>query len=369
MRILIISPLYYPNKTPRAFRAFELSKEFARLGHEVVVYTDKGTYNYSEFTNVYKITIKDIPNLRYFKAGNSNQISLTFFKRILIKILKYPLYYPDIELVFRIPQAIKHEKYCEMVISIAYPYSSHMAMNLAFLRNKHLANCWIADCGDPFYKNSFSKLPFYFRAIEKWMFKNTDFITIPTILAKGSYPVEFRPKIRVIPQGFDFSDIKLAKYKKNICPTFAYAGMLYKDKRDPTQFLEYLVSITTDFKFYVYTRCNWFFLDYSQRLGEKLIVKDYIERPALIYELSKMDFLINFENDVIEQVPSKLIDYTFAKRPILSIHSKRLNIKTVEEFMSYNFSNQHSLENISMYHISNVANEFLALYNQKLEQN
>jgi len=361
MRILIISPFFYPNKTPRAYRAFELAKEFALLGHEVVVYTDKGTYNYSDISDRYKFVVKDIQNLKLYRTGNSDVVKYSIFERILLKLLKYPFYYPEIELAYRLPKAIRHENLYDLLISVASPHSSHIGTAFALKNNRSLTKTWIADCGDPFYKNSFSKFPFYFRYVEKWMFKNVDYITIPTLLATKSYPKELKKKIRVIPQGFDFSGIRLADYRRNSCPTFAYAGMLYKEKRDPSMFLDYLANIRFDFRFIIYTRSYVFFEKYREILKNKLVVKDYIDRNELIYEMSKMDFLVNFENDVKEQVPSKLIDYSFTKRPILNISSKIINTKHIDEFLSYNFQNQYCLEEIDRYNIKNVASGFIGL--------
>ena len=68
--------------------------------------------------------------------------------------------------------------------------------------------------------NSVTKPYFYFKYLEKFWGKKTDFITVPVIEAKNAYYIEVEHKIVEIPQGFDFSDIKLEVYKKSKITTF-----------------------------------------------------------------------------------------------------------------------------------------------------
>ncbi len=64
-KILIATKFFNPDITPRAFRAFELAKEFARRGHLVTVLTEKRDFNYTniELKNNFKVkaTVKNHP--------------------------------------------------------------------------------------------------------------------------------------------------------------------------------------------------------------------------------------------------------------------------------------------------------------------
>ena len=53
--------------------------------------------------------------------------------------------------------------------------------------------------------------------------------------------------IKVIPQGFNFDDIRLAEYQRNPIPTFGYAGLFYSDIRNPKNLFEFLCSLDFDF--------------------------------------------------------------------------------------------------------------------------
>lgn len=359
MRILVISPSFYPKNSPRAHRAYELAKELATSGNEVCVFCDAKDYDYSNLSKEYGIIVKNIDGLKFYDAGNNGLKKIGIHRKLLIKILRYPIYFPDTELAFKIAKALKNQKGYDLLISIALPYGSHMGVAIAIRKNKELTHKWIADCGDPFYSNVNINVPFYFRYIEKYMFQFTDNIAIPFIGARNYYPKEFRNKLIIVPQGVDFNQIKLAEYKKNKVLTFAYSGKLYSGKRDPTLFLEYLLLKNIEFKFIVYTMDKKFFSDFHKQLGERLIVNDYIDRFKLIHELSQMDFLVNFENVMEGHLPSKLIDYGLTKRPILNVSSISLNLQVIEEFLDYNFINRFEIDNIDQYNIKNVAKQFL----------
>ena len=102
------------------------------------------------------------------------------------------------------------------------------------------------------------------------------------------------------------------------------------------------------------------FPNYIKLLGSKIEIRPYITRDKLLLELSKMDFLINFENKSVVQSPSKLIDYALSKRPILNINCTTLNEIKFIEFISGNYSSQDSIE-IDKYNIETVAQQFINL--------
>ena len=74
-----------------------------------------------------------------------------------------------------------------------------------------------------------------------------------------------------------------------------------------------------------------------------------------------MDFLINFDNNVSTQLPSKLIDYSLTGRPVLNIdHSA--DFEVLISFMDGDYKNKMKLDSPDNYDIRNVANKFLELH-------
>lgn len=358
-KILIATKFFHPDITPRAFRAFELAREFARKGHEVVVITEKRNYNYDLIEREYKIKVKAIVNNHPPELKGNN-----VFIRTLRFGLNHFLLYPLIMLTKHFKTALMKEEGYDLLISIAFPYPVHFGVALAKKRNTKLTSTWVADCGDPFSGIEGTRLPFpyYYKTLEKWFSSKPDFITIPIQEARKAYLQSCQNKIRIIPQGFDFDIVRtLPKYTKTNKVTFAYAGSVGSSRLDPSKLLDYLTEIETDFKFIIYTKNKPFLSKYKELLREKLELRDYVPREQLLRELSAMDFLIHIETKSSVQKSSKLIDYTLINKPILPIKTKEVDRQRFNDFLQGNYSEGLKISNIEDYNIINVANQFLNL--------
>jgi hypothetical protein len=177
-----------------------------------------------------------------------------------------------------------------------------------------------------------------------------------------NYYPEFHQKIRAIPQGFNFDDTPRAEYVPNAVPTFAFAGTFLHKIRNPRVLLEALAVIEKPFKMIVYTGDSSLLDDYREKLGQRLEIRSLIPRKTLIKELSKMDFLVNIGYDPVNQMPSKLIDYYIAGRPIFSFNMEDFNSEHLNAFLSGDHQ-RHALQlpDISKYDIRQVAHSFLSL--------
>jgi hypothetical protein len=362
LKIVIVSQHCYPKLGPRSHRATELAKELASRGHEVVLYALLGDYDYTEISKEFNVKFKGLGVSKLGISDNIGHSNRNLLLRLLKKLLRHKLEYPFIELVYLVKKALKQEGDIDYLITSAHPHTIHWGAAHYISKNRHKIKFWVADCGDPFMNDPYNNHPFYFAEQERKWNRLCNYITVPIDEAKEAYCQKFRSKIRVIPQGFNFDKVKLADYKSNKIPTFAYSGVVYKGKRDPSLFLEYLYSLDFEFKFVIYANNNKFYEPFIDKLGNKLEIRNYIPREELIYELSKMDFLINIKNVSEVQAPSKLIDYALTTRPILQISSEFNESKYVEEFLGQNYTNQMIIENIENYNIKNVVNKFIKLF-------
>lgn len=364
LNIVIISNVILPRIAPRAFRATELAKALAKKGHNVTLIASLGKYNYESFENETSIKVKNLGNTPFDLRNSDGQIKVSLFKKAIIFFLIKLFHFPEVLLMPKVKKSILAEKKIDLLISIALPYTIHWGVSLINKKEKNF-NTWVSDCGDPFMGNAVAKPYFYFKYLEKFWGRKTDFITVPVIDAKEAYYKEVEHKIVEIPQGFDFSEIKLEPYEKNKITTFLYAGLFYPEKRDPTKFLNYLCSLQSDFKFIIYTSKTELLKPFFEKLDGKLEIRESIDREKLITEMSKVDFLINIENKgTTAQVPSKLIDYTLSKRPILEISSDftAQEKENFDKFLLYDYSGQKIIDNFEKYDSKNVADAFLKLY-------
>ena len=79
-------------------------------------------------------------------------------------------------------------------------------------------------------------------------------------------------------------------------------------------------------------------------------------------ELKKMDFLLNLENENSPgQTPSKLIDYSIANRPILSLKPGNPDFNQLQSFLEGDYSNAYKVKNLEQFKIENVVDKFLDL--------
>ena len=364
-KILIVSRSFYPMNSPRSFRTTELAKELARQGHEVTVLTPK-IPEHNNFEKEYGLTIKDLGKQTWKPIELKGTGISLLLRRVIRRFSNLLLEYPDIQLMGLVEKALKKEKQeYDLLISIAAPHPIHWGVAKVWKKgsDKNPAKVWIADCGDPFMgaENDTFKPPFYFKYVEKWFSKKVDYLTVPVKTAIQAYYPEFHHKIKVIPQGFNFEEVKTASRIEKPYPHFAYAGGFIPGRRDPKAFFKYLISLDQDYIFDIYTNSNSLIKHYADKSKGRIRIKEYIPRLDLLFELSKLDFVVNFENAGQKQVPSKLIDYSIINKPILSVNSFHYDSTVTDEFLNENYSNAYQLENLEDYEIENVACAFLEL--------
>ncbi len=367
LKILLVSNGFYPEISPRSFRATELAKEFARQGYQVVVYSKYRNFDYSEFLNKHEITFKMWDKDRFPTVPNWKGKIGNILSRGLTRILSLLFEYPGIEDMFKVKNLLKNENGYNLMISFAVPFPVHWGVAWARTKKHPIANIWVADCGDPYMGviNDTFKKPFYFSYLEKSFLRKSDFTTIPKIELKARFNENYHQKIIEIPQGLNFDKVNFTQsvFVHNSIVSFAFAGIFMKNVRDPKELLDYLTTLKQDFRFYVFTSTPSFLEPYLKILEGKLVVSSFILRQDLITFLSKMDFLINIGYDPAVQVPSKLIDYALSGRPILNIKSQFI-AEDFDAFLSGDYKKKHIIEDFEKYNIKNVTNQFLNLLNE-----
>jgi hypothetical protein len=367
-KFLLVSDGFYPEISPRSFRATELTKEFCRQGHEVTVITKFRINEYTDFLKEFPISLKMWSKPVFPKIPVFRKWPFSFFFRGIARVMALLFEYPVIEEMFQVKKKLKHEKGYNLMISFAVPYPVHWGVALSRSKQHRIADIWVADCGDPYMGDvldSFRK-PFYFRYLEKLFCRRADFISIPVESALSGYYPEFYNKIKIIPQGFNFDLAERKPEFKNNIPEFAYTGGFLHGIRDPKLLMEFLTSIDMPFRFYIYTNEPELLNKYKDGLKDKLIVSGYIAREDLMKRLAELDFLINFDNNTHLNVPSKLIDYAITNRPVLNIN-KDFCFEDIMSFLRGDYSKRMLLPDPEKYHIRNITKQFLDLIN--FEQN
>ena len=363
-KILIVCASFYPINSPRSFRATELAKELARQGHQVKVLTTGDAGVQRTFARKYGFEIASLGPVQLKKpVARGNRIS-KLLGRAWIRGTKLFFEYPDIRLSWLVRKSLVKESGYDLLISVAVPYPIHWGVAWSRSKSKRIAGTWVADCGDPYMfdqTDTFRK-PFYFQYIEKWFSRKADFVSIPNFAMRFNYYPEFHPKIVEIPQGFNFSEVNIIETPpKNECPTFAFAGNFQRKIRNPSPLLNFLVDYQGPFKFLVYTRNDALLSPFKEKLQGKLEIRPFIPRDQLLFELSKMDFLVNIGYDPQHQLPSKLIDYFLTRRPVCSFESSEFDPVFFEAFLEGDYTQALQVGDIDRFNIEVVAKRFLTL--------
>ena len=336
--IVIVSYYYHPQITPRAFRAKELAAEFIRRKWSVVLITPLGVYENDRILDIHELTPSH--------SKSQNQASRpSLLKNILTKALRRLL--PggkDLLGALKIARhGLKTKINADVVISIGLPFSVHIATYFLRAVNSLKATRFIADYGDPYtamearYKGCL-----YAKYIERIVLRGFDDIAVPVPAAKVEFaPVTDINKIFVSPQGLDLTQFKLKPYREDAKKTrLAYAGLFYSDIRNPSVLFEHLNTLNKNIEFHIYTNLSH---DATRQILEKygtlenVIIHESLSREKCIYELSGYDFLVNIENEIQSQTPSKLIDYTIAQRPIFSLKSSNFDPDKFNAFVCKNY--------------------------------
>jgi hypothetical protein len=359
-KILIITSDYFPKKSPRSHRASELSIELALQGNIVNILTHRNSLIHDDFEKNNNVKLIDFKYYEWQKWLKNTLVGILIYK-VLCRFYLFQYY-------FLVRQSLPGLENYDVVITVSSPFSIAWGMaSFSKKRIKSQFNIWIADLGDPFMLNKGlkNKPLFLFHFFEWNMLRKTNFVTIPFDEMKVQFYSSYGYKFKTIPQGVRIIPIPLA-YVPNSPIKIGFSGHIYPGIRDIFSFFDFLLEKNYDFQLIVYTNQHFLFETYKKYIGNKLILKEYVERSQLITELSSLDFLVAVNFNSVggnrTAVPSKLIDYSLAKRPILLYEQSNLPLDRIQEFMQHNFENQYIVD-IQMYDIKVVAQKFIRLFN------
>ena len=163
-KVLLVTSGFFPEISPRSYRATELAKELYRQGHMVVVISKYRNHDYSDFLRRYGITLKMWGKSKFPKVPAFKQKPMSFISRIFSRILMVLFEYPGIEEMFRVKKMLMNEGGYDLMISFAVPYPVHWGVAWSISERHPISDIWVADCGDPYMGDvldSFRK-PFYY---------------------------------------------------------------------------------------------------------------------------------------------------------------------------------------------------------------
>ena len=317
MKILIISYLYPPSLTPRAFRWAAIAEQWAKEGHHVDVVCETAPARAaSETINgvyVHRVGSKLIGRMRrkigtekMGQAPESGKLKETL-TALIKKASKYAwrkLYWPDHACFWYWP-AIKETKKLQaandydVMYSSSIPFTGHLVA--LGVKSKYPGLKWVADIGDPFCfsdgvtVNNFALYEGLNIRYEKKVFSLADAISVTTGATGERYGEIFplsaskigviSPLLSVEPAIEDGASRTSGKDDKI---RLVFLGTLYKTIRDPgnllrlfTRLLESDIAERLELHFYGDTNsCRDCFEPYNDLIGKKIFIHGLVDRKA-----------------------------------------------------------------------------------------
>ncbi|MEE8576131.1 MAG: glycosyltransferase [candidate division Zixibacteria bacterium] len=351
---------------PRAFRWSAIAEQFASAGHTVDIVcswmpglaTQEGlngvTVHRVGGSMLEKIRSAVRPSSRSTTAGTSNSYarrslvskilsSVRTVARSLHDLTWKNMYWPDYACLWVGPASAKaielvESKEFDRIITVSDPFSVHLVGRRLKRECPNLP--WLVDIGDPFCfrHDTPTNNHWLYRALnyrcEREIFEMADRITVTVESTRAKYAdlfPESDAKIEVIGPLLKTSDVTNESYSV-FEPTsrkkLLFIGTLYRAIRNPQFLLELFSQLSERNDDWVelhfvggYDDCRDICDSFKERLGNRLFFHGLMPRETVMQSVEEADLLINIGNSNPYQLPSKLVEYASAGKPILNISS------------------------------------------------
>ncbi|MGK0365635.1 MAG: glycosyltransferase involved in cell wall biosynthesis [Saprospiraceae bacterium] len=378
MKILILSPYYFPYINPRAHRWTSIAEYWVQQGHEIHVVCSKNkNYPSTQIINkvhIHRTGFNSLKEILYHfsksetKRGEAGQKKANTGKKGSIlqwindKILR-KLYFPDDAFMWYIPakkltrRLLKEGKF-DLLISSSVPFTTHLVALNAQKNYPKLK--WIADTGDPFAFQPLHPLNNYLlygklnKRLEQRVVRRADFVTLTNEGARKLY-VDIFPtqehKFKIIHPLYHAPNHEPSTVN---CPSsivkIGYFGSFFKNIREPFPMLQFWANFLEKYPEYQSNLELHFFgnifdnflIDFSSfpSFKKHIFIHGMLSKEEVAQKMQNMNFLQNVGNKTTFQLPSKATDYLATGKPIINFCS------TIEDTFADFFKNYPLIINV-----------------------
>jgi len=338
-RMLVVSASYAPVLNARAFRWTELAGHFAAAGWEfdIVTMLHPGAPARSEpvkGVRVHRVGFGKVEGVRdRARSGRSG----SFVSGVARRIWR-ALYWPDGDCIWYWParrEALRlvQSRAPDAIVSVSPTFTAVLAGRSAHLASP--AARWIIDLGDPFSLETDiapNNRALYARLnarAERRAFAQAHAVSVTTPQTAKRYAEAFPEaayKIHVIPP---LLSIPPADAQPLFAPGEAlrlvYVGTLYRRLREPgfmLQLFEALRGRDRRCELHLFGDVQDFGAElegWRSRLQGALHVHGTVPRETVARAVAGADILVNIGNTTRDQLPSKVVEYAAAGKPILNL--------------------------------------------------
>jgi hypothetical protein len=357
MRLLIISAIYAPDTSPRAYRWSAIAETWAACGHSIdVVAAWKPGDARDETRNgvaVHRVggmieRLRTRLGRSSHRAGDAAPAAATPGRRPLLRGLAQAVYsltlkqlfWPDYAFHWYPSAKAAAMRLCganryDAMISVSHPFTAHLVGRAVKSRNPRLR--WIVDIGDPFSlldEIALNNRVLYGalnRRAEQSVLTRCDAVAVTVERCRRDYLAAFDippDKIAVIPPLLslpaDLTAQTAYPFAQRGCH-LVFIGTLYRALRDPTPLLALFSALRArrpDLQLHFFgavNDCAPCFTSVAGEIGRSIHRHGTVERATVAAAMQAADLLVNIGNSTAHQLPSKLVEYAAAARPILNL--------------------------------------------------
>jgi hypothetical protein len=225
------------------------------------------------------------------------------------------------------------ENQYDAMISVSHPFTAHLVGRAVKSRNPHLR--WIVDIGDPFSLLDEIALNnrLLYRALnrraEQSILTRSDAIAVTVERCRRDYLAAFDiapEKIAVIPPLLSLPEgAPVQPYSFPPGRHLVFIGTLYRALRDPSPLLTLFTPLRAqrhDLQLHFFgavNDCTPCFAGVGGEIGRSIHLHGTVNRETVVAAMQAADTLVNIGNSTAHQLPSKLVEYAAAAKPILNL--------------------------------------------------
>lgn len=339
-KILLLIYDYIPNPSANTLCLLKLVDGLQREGHRVSVMSVQSelsspTYEKKDEIEITRIPLfLDICNRRIRAMKEGSFLSRLCLKVFLLVTSRHVLGYTKCycgKKAFRCASEIANEQKIDTILSVSFPFSTHVLAHQLKLANPALR--WIAYELDPFtynYTLSTSQIQNR-RTLEREIFSKADCIIstlgIPQENMRHNFLQDYAYKTVCLPlpnfdvcrkplprnSPFDFFDSEHIH--------LVFTGFFYGALRSPRPLLNLFRQLQgSNLIFHVFGGgCERDFSEFSE-VSDHVVFHGRCAQSLCEQAIEQADILVNFGNDIPNQVPSKLLDYMSTGKPIIHFY-------------------------------------------------
>lgn len=359
MRILVVSYSYAPDPTPRAYRWSAIAEYWTSRGHEVDVvcgwkpgdarFERRNGVSINRVGGMLSESARGLLGRRSHRdasgPGSAMRPSLMAgFATWIYGLTWRRVYWPDYACLWWFAAAPAAKRLCLAkgyagAITVSHPFTSHL-VGLT-LKRRFPSLRWVADIGDPFSlpagapQNNLALYAALNRWIDGRVCARADAMSVTVDSCRDAYVSAFpacRDRIRVIPPlcGGESASRPAARVlpaRGNGGLNLVFSGRLYRALRRPDYLLALIARLVEKnpaihlHLFGDLNDCAGALSPYGPLVGRNIHLHGVQPRGVVLSAQREADILINIGNDSAYQLPSKVIEYIAAGKPILNIAS------------------------------------------------